>query len=211
MKSKYSNVEDYGRAVYDLGKIQFKRFEMINLYTAIDIFTKNLNKEKFVAPAANDFEIISSSFDFEKLSNKEIEKIIQEEFEPYIEHFLHCNTPNGTYQDGKFTSNKEMAAAKDKKKREEAAKEQAAYNELCKLFGQKYVDAALRGRIIVGMPEKLMLKTKKCSLKATNGNTKIYNVLEMREYNSAKRITIKEGITQTVYVSNGKVTRIVNR
>lgn len=211
VKSKYSNVEDYGRAVYDLGKIQFKRFEMINLYTAIDIFTKNLNKEKFVAPAANDFEIISSSFDFEKLSNKEIEKIIQEEFEPYIEHFLHCNTPNGTYQDGKFTSNKEMAAAKDKKKREEAAKEQAAYNELCKLFGQKYVDAALRGRIIVGMPEKLLLKTKKCSLKATNGNTKIYNVLEMREYNSAKRITIKEGITQTVYVSNGKVTRIVNR
>ena len=33
----------------------------------------------------------------------------------------------------------------------------------------------------------------------------------MREYNSAKRITIKEGITQTVYVSNGKVTRIVSR
>ena len=56
-----------------------------------------------------------------------------------------------------------------------------------------------------------MLKTKKCRLKATNGNTKVYNILEMREYNSAKRITFKEGITQTVYVSNGRVTSIVNR
>ena len=211
VKSTWSDHVDYGRAVYDLGKIQFKRFEMINLYTAIDIFADNLNKEKFVAPAANDFEITSSSFDFEKLSNKEIEKIIREEFEPYIEKFHACGTPNGIYKNGKFTSKKQIAAAKAKEEREEAAKEQAAYNELCRLFGQKYVDAALRGRIIVGMPEKLMLKTKKCRLKATNGNTKIYNVLEMREYNSAKRITFKEGITQTVYVSNGKVTSIVNR
>lgn len=211
VKSTYSQNEDMGNAVYDLGKIQFKRIDGINLYTAMDIFTENLNKEKFVAPKATYFRIISSSFDFEKLSNKEIEKIIREEFEPYVEDFYTCYTPNGVYNNGEFTSNKQMEAAKAKEEREEAAKEQAAYNQLCKKFGKKYVDAALRGRIIVGMPEVLMLKTKNCRLKATNGNTKIYNVLEMREYNSAKRVTFKEGITQTVYVSNGRVTSIVNR
>lgn len=114
------------------------------------------------------------------------------------------------YKDGVVKTEDQINKENDQKAAAWEAEERAAYNKECRLYGKKYVDAANNGRIIVGMPEKLMLKTKDCRLKATSGNTKMYHIIGVVGYSNSRSTTIGEGVVQTVYVSNGKVTSIVN-
>ena len=77
--------------------------------------------------------------------------------------------------------------------KKQAAKEQAAYNQLCKKYGKKYADAAWNGRIIVGMPEELLKKMYYCVLRYQSGSSK--------KYDSAAAGAI-------IWVRNGRVSSI---
>ncbi len=88
---------------------------------------------------------------------------------------------------------KQTAAAEKKAQQAKAAKEQAAYNQLCKKYGKKYADAAWNGRIIVGMPEELLKKMYYCVLRYESGSSK--------KYDSAEAGAI-------IWVTNGRISSI---
>lgn len=95
--------------------------------------------------------------------------------------------------------------AKRKKEKEE---EKVLYETLCKQFGKKYVDAALKKQIMVGMPEKLMVKAFDAKLYGQSGNKKTYRIYG---YGSRERLDGSIYISNdhhlmTVWVSGGKVT-----
>jgi hypothetical protein len=86
--------------------------------------------------------------------------------------------------------------------------QKAAYDELCRQFGKKYVDAAGNGQIIVGMPEKLMVATFNAKLYGQSGNSKTYRIYG---YGSRERLDGSIYVSgdhhlMTVWVSGGKVT-----
>ncbi len=83
------------------------------------------------------------------------------------------------------------------------AKEQAAYNDLCKKYGKEYVDAALRGQIVVGMPEKLFLGIWKGQQSPDQqiGTSKLY-----RRWTS----TASHKLIQSVWITDGRVSSIIN-
>ena len=96
-------------------------------------------------------------------------------------------------KNGVVSGRKETAAAEKKAQQAKAAKEQAAYNQLCKQYGKKYADAAVNGRIIVGMPEELMKKLYYCVLR--------YQSASRKKYDSADARAI-------IWVTNGRVSSI---
>jgi hypothetical protein len=106
---------------------------------------------------------------------------------------------------------KEKVIAEDKKAKEdyinywknEGKKAEALYNELCKKFGKKYVDAAGSGRIAIGTPEGL--------LDYMRG---------VHHHHTQADVYIKEHATHTVgqpwaydwiYITNGKVSYITTK
>ena len=96
-------------------------------------------------------------------------------------------------KNGVVLGRKGTAAAEKKAQQAKAAKEQAAYNQLCKQYGKKYADAAVNGRIIVGMPEELMKKLYYCNLRYQSGTSKKYDCAEIRSI---------------IWVRNGRVSSI---
>ena len=96
-------------------------------------------------------------------------------------------------KNGVVLGRKETAAAEKKAQQAKAAKEQAAYNQLCKKYGKKYADAAWNGRIIVGMPEELLKKMYYCVLLYESGSSK--------KYDSAAARAI-------IWVTNGRISSI---
>lgn len=124
--------------VYDMGKFKIEQKRGIRDFEFMEIFAKNVNKEKFIAPLDWNISITSDSIDFEKLSNSETEKFIREEVIPYIEDgtskYVTYTTPNGKFKEGVFTSNKQAAAAEAKR----AAEKAADYNKSIASFKKKY-------------------------------------------------------------------------
>lgn len=123
--------------VYNMGDFSFKtNYSSTWPSTIIGTFAKNINKEKFTAPSCREITITSDSLDFEKFSNSEMEKFIREDVIPYIEdgNTSEYTTPNGKYEKGVFTSNKQTAEAESKR----AAAEKAALNKSIANFKKKY-------------------------------------------------------------------------
>lgn len=117
------------------------------------------------------------------------------------EFYLYCYSDNDitkkvkvfSVKNGVVSGRKQTAAAEKKAQQAKAAKEQAAYNQLCKKYGKKYADAAWNGRIIVGMPEELLKKMYYCVLRYESGSSK--------KYDSAEAGAI-------IWVTNGRISSI---
>jgi hypothetical protein len=73
----------------------------------------------------------------------------------------------------------------------------------CKKYGKEYVDAALRGQIVVGMPEKLFLGIWKGQQSPDQqiGTSKLY-----RRWTS----TASHKLIQSVWITDGRVSSIIN-
>ena len=102
---------------------------------------------------------------------------------------------------------KEEKAAKEEAERKKAEaekekKEREQYSILCKKFGKTYVDAALKGKVVIGMPELLLVATFKPTLKQETANKKLYYIYEIPLFSS--------NLKKIVWVTNGKVSSIRN-
>lgn len=91
----------------------------------------------------------------------------------------------------------------------EKKEEKATYDELCRKFGKKYVDAVVNHQVIVGMPEALMVASFDARLVGQSGNRKTYRIYD---YGARERIDgsihVSKQHQMTVWVSGGKVTSL---
>lgn len=128
----------------------------------------------------------------------DVKLLLADEFTPYDGHIK--------YADG-TTEEIFQGEKKSRILRKEQQKEKDVYNTLCKKFGKKYVDSALIGQILVGMPEELMVATFKAQLYGQSGSRKTYRIYGYgtREYSDEIIIT-NDHLLMTVWVSGGKVT-----
>lgn len=109
------------------------------------------------------------------------------------------------------TINKKIGAYESKKAAEEEKEYKKNYAQACKKFGKTYVDAAINGRVIVGMPEELFLRIyKNCELHAQTAQGKLYYVYSLKERSNSRSIVFAEALSKEVLVYNGKVAKIVN-
>ncbi|MDY6297801.1 MAG: hypothetical protein SPL50_05905 [Alloprevotella sp.] len=92
-----------------------------------------------------------------------------------------------------------------RKAREKADKEK--YDRLCAQYGKKYADAAWKGQVIVGMPEKLMLDYVGVTLWHDSGSIKWY---EIRSEKWAHVVGEQDLDVWHISVEDGKVTRITH-
>jgi len=126
---------------------------------------------------------------------------------------LIIRTADVTYPDGSTDKIVDYKSKKQTEKENEAVtKEQ--YNELCRMYGKKYVDAALEGSItqkapIIGMPERLFVGAYKAERFSQTGNTTSYRVYGWGVTNNRKAMTLGDKILKyTVTVKNGKVASV---
>ena len=114
------------------------------------------------------------------------------------------------YINGEYKTNTDIAKADAK---QEAELRQKLYKE----YGKPYVDAALKGQLIVGTPEKLLLKLyDDCRLKQQTANRKIYyiytlGVVDTSTITHPSRESLTPVLSKIVWVQNGKVTKIINQ
>lgn len=90
-------------------------------------------------------------------------------------------------------------------KQAEKAKEIAQYNELCNQFGKQYVDSALKGEVIVGMPESLLKAAFQTSLYEEGNGYKIYRITG---FGWVGNTFTDNALKYSVWVVNGKVSSI---
>lgn len=152
--------------------------------------------------------------DVDKIDN--FENMIKDKLLPNIsfpdnkDFFISCLKDNDitkhvkvfSIKNGVILGRKQIAAAEKKAQQAKDAKEQAAYNQLCKRFGKKYVDAYMDNEIIIGMPEGL-LKKYIHRIKSQSATSKTYYMIPYNGAPDYKR-------TMTVYVTNGRVTGFVD-
>ncbi len=105
------------------------------------------------------------------------------------------------YKDGK--SEIEIAAAK----KADDAEAMALYKQLCTKFGKKYVDAALNYKLMVGMPEELLLRSFTAKLVETGRNYKLYHITGLGMTNFGHTLS-DSVLLYSVWVSNGRITSI---
>ncbi len=163
------------------------------------------------------------------LSEDEINKIIKESVLPMFDidkttkalTFRNCTSTEmmrtsasgpyiGAYINGEYLTSAEITNATGKK---EAEQRQKLYKE----YGKPYVDAALKGQLIVGTPEKLLLKLySDCRLKQQTANRKIYYIYTLGTVDTStithpSRESVTSVLSKIVWVQNGKVTKIINQ
>lgn len=103
----------------------------------------------------------------------------------------------------------EIKREAEKKRKQEEAEEKAAYNQLCTKFGKKYVDAALAGKPIVGMPEQLFVAFFKPELSQEYANSRCYHVRGWSLRNGSSSMTLtNKALKYSVWVTNGKISSI---
>ena len=106
-------------------------------------------------------------------------------------------------------SEEEIKREAQKSRQQKEAEEKAAYNKLCTKFGKKYVDAALAGKPIVGMPEPLFVVTFKPELSQEYANSKCYHVRGWGLRNGRSSMTLtNKALKYSVWVTNGKISSI---
>lgn len=115
--------------------------------------------------------------------------------------YIKANGQTIKYKDGKT---EKMIAAE---RQAQNAKAKAQYNQLCKQFGQRYVDAALAQTPIVGMPEKLLQVAFNLRLIESGTKYKMYRIngLGWKDFG---RTLSNNALLYTVWVSNGRVTDV---
>lgn len=84
------------------------------------------------------------------------------------------------------------------------AKATAQYNELCKKFGKKYVDAALNQLPIVGMPEDLLNAAFTLKFVRQSGDYKLYRITGLGWKNFGRTLT-DNATLYSIWVKNNKV------
>lgn len=180
-------------------------------------FAKYKKMTSFLYPKSPEW-VYSKYYDFDILSSTEGDKIIQENLLPLITNDEPIKfeivksrddmTRLGDVENGKYISRKESDAAIIAK-REKANEEK--YAKLCKLYGKTYVDAALNGKVIIGMPEKLFLSVfSDCRLHAQTAEGKVYYIYSLTTKSRGNKEWFAEVLSKTVLVYNGKVAKIVN-
>ena len=100
---------------------------------------------------------------------------------------------------------------KKKKAKEKAQEEQikAAIKALNDKYGEKYVEAALSGKPIVGMPEDLLCSAFKTELIRESGRSKVYRIKGSGLIDGWGAITISSNLTLCyVWVTAGRVSNI---
>lgn len=108
----------------------------------------------------------------------------------------------GIYANGSYTSESQVQANAKKKEQENLQ----AYNELCAKYGKKYVDAAAKGDLIVGMPEGLFgMVNYGFELSTDLGKSKKYYL-----HPRVRKLGLveKNNIIGSCWVENGKVSSI---
>lgn len=169
-----------------------------------------------------EFGIYSNYYDFVSLSSQEGEKLIKEHVLPYLKSesaentvYIKVKSGNnmgdgtlGIFKDGKYLSEAERKA-KEKEADEKEFKRN--YAQACKMYGKTYVDAALKGQVIVGMPEKLFLSIfTNCKLHAKTAEGKLYYVYSYATRTQGRKEWLAEVLSKEVIVYNGKVAKILN-
>lgn len=130
----------------------------------------------------------------------------------------HISQPRLTYYDGTLiTKNGEHIQYESGKSAADIAAEKAAkdaenekyYQDLCKKYGKKYVDAALNADVIPGMPEELMLRIQwfRFEICYTSNQTKVYRIRGIGMRGNTLTDTVVKGYA---WVTNGKVTQITS-
>lgn len=118
---------------------------------------------------------------------------------------------NGTVDEIRGGDSKiETEKRKKENEKKEIQKRKQDYGKLCKIYGKKYVDAAIAGQVIVGMPVKLLTSAFQTSLKAHSQYSKTYYVYGWGWENGGRTLS-NTALTHIVHVSNGKVTSVRKR
>lgn len=198
------------------------------------------------------YQIFSKKYDFKSMSKQELKKLLDEKFFPYTlkkavtgkDHwgdekvlfkydattntFGFCDYETGDeiakYNKGEIVT-KEDQNAKNKKIHEDLDKDYSNnINLLKKKYGAKYVDAAMNGQLLVGMPFDLLLE--KDFWQYWDGltvNTKghymaeyswlVYNYIKAKGIYKAERLKKSSNIyvqshNFIIWVRNGKITQI---
>lgn len=142
------------------------------------------------------------------------------DFFPYTALQYRSLTPyNGTWNRGGKIEEYVEGRNKTEVEREQAVKAakkvaevKAIYEKVCKEFGKKYVDAALAGNVIIGMPEKLLtnsFKTKKIRTSGVSTLYQVYGFGMIKGFDNSLNISDRV-IQKSVWVSQGRVTDIIN-
>ena len=163
-------------------------------------------------PRDNDLEVIKVL-----LSAQTLPRVEESQYENLSLAMYEGTKQLGTINKNGFKSvaqsDKEVAQKRAKQK----AEDDAAYKQLCEMFGKKYVDAVFSGRIIIGMPEKLFVtginknmftNISGATLSGQNTTKKYYDLkaLKMRETRSSLRTYT--GTVGQVVVTNGRISSI---
>lgn len=104
-----------------------------------------------------------------------------------------------------YTKGKTPQQIAAERKREEAQLT-AEYNAVCKMYGKQYVDAALVGKPIVGMPEELLLKVFRTEL-VESGYSKLYRIRGWG-WKDFGRTYSDSALLYSVWVTNGRVSSV---
>ena len=222
-----------------------------NLYSMTEEHKDSL-KLPYYGGRAGYFPIYSKTYDFKSMSKQELKKLLDEKFFPYTlkevvtgkNHwgdivelyrydardniFAFCDYETGDeiakYSKGEILT-KEDKEARNKKIHEDLDKDYSYnINLLKKKYGAKYVDAAMKGQLLVGMPFDLLLE--KDFWQYWDGltvDTKGHYMAEyswlVYNYNKALGIYKAEQLrkssniyvqshTYIIWVRNGKITQI---
>ena len=117
---------------------------------------------------------------------------------PYTGTLINKDNTGVVIEEGMTQEEREKQSELARKKEE--ANKKAGYNILCKTYGKKYVDAAMNGKVIVGMPQDLFLLTFPITrLRSQTQSTKVYEVRN-----------ILNRIIKVVRVTNGRVSKVTN-
>lgn len=149
----------------------------------------------------------------EGTSSVEIEKMLRENVLPFSKNFgkesydiitvvNRSGSEIGHFRDGKYSSMAEIEKKKLDAAEAEKKADKEAYDKLCKKYGAKYVNAYYKGIPIVGMPEGL-LKGLCNKIYSQSGSSKTYYIYPWPTARDNQRVF-------TVYVYNGKVSRVID-
>ena len=91
------------------------------------------------------------------------------------------NANNIVQPDGKGVFANSVWLWRDEYRQREREQGPAIFKELCQTYynkyGQKYVDAALSGKLLIGTPEAMIKDLYPCDLRSQDGDTKVYLIL----------------------------------
>lgn len=242
---EYKETQEKGHnyPVLSIGNGFFLKNYYYDYNDAISYFVKQKISGKFIAKSNEYYDLITDNNGFKNHLSQECEKIIKEQVFSYLVvnektkiRVYELSDENGeqefkdvgVYEGGTYLSESERLAESKKrvqKARDELQKGYYAYvNILKKKYGAKYVDAAMKGQLLVDMPFDLLLE--KDFWLYWDGYTIDVKDLDMAEYswqvyNYNKALGIYkaeqlrkssniyvQGHTYLIWVRNGKITQI---